>query len=308
MPVKIPDTLPAARTLAEENIFVMTQERSRTQDIRPLRIAILNLMPTKERTETQLLRLIGNTPLQVEATLLRTATYEGANTAREHLEAFYRTLDEVSHERFDGLIITGAPVEQLEFEQVRYWEELERVMRWADGHVFSTLFICWAAQAALYHYYGIEKRALPRKMFGVFEHRVLEPKCRLLRGFDDCFRVPVSRHTEILEADVRRCAALQVLAVSEESGVGLAQSADGRRVFATGHSEYDALTLDAEYWRDVDKGLDVAVPRHYYPNDDPEQPPLVRWRSHANLLFQNWLNYYVYQETPFDLAKLTATT
>ena len=307
MPVKIPDTLPAARTLAEENIFVMTQERSSQQDIRPLRIAILNLMPTKERTETQLLRLIGNTPLQVEATLLRTATYEGTNTAREHLETFYRTLAEVENERFDGLIITGAPVEQMEFAQVRYWEELQQVMRWADTHVFSTLFICWAAQAALYHYYGIQKYPLSDKMFGVFPHRVCDPRSRLLRGFDDQFSIPVSRHTTIREEDVRACSALQVLAVSQESGVGLVSSLDDRRVFATGHSEYDALTLDAEYWRDVDKGIRVSVPRHYYPNDDPDQPPIVRWRGHANLLFQNWLNYYVYQETPFDLAALAAS-
>ncbi len=305
MPVQIPDTLPAAKVLADENIFVMTQERSQAQDIRPLRIAILNLMPTKERTETQLLRVIGNTPLQVEATLLRTATYEGSNTAREHLAAFYRTLGEVENERFDGLIITGAPVEQLDFPQVRYWEELQQVMHWADGHVFSTLFICWAAQASLYHYYGIEKYPLPQKMFGVFEHRVCEPHARLLRGFDDVFCVPVSRHTEIREADVRACPQLQVLAVSEEAGVGLLQSLDGRRVFATGHSEYDPLTLDAEYWRDVDKGVGVAMPKHYYPNDKPDNAPLVRWRGHANLLFQNWLNYYVYQETPYDLSKLS---
>lgn len=304
MPVKIPDALPAAKALTEENIFVMTQERSRRQDIRPLRIAILNLMPTKERTETQLLRLIGNTPLQVEATLLRTATYEGSNTAREHLDAFYRTLGEVEEENFDGLIITGAPVERLEFSQVRYWEELRGMMRWADTHVFSTLFICWAAQAALYHYYGIDKHPLPQKMFGVFEHRVCDPRSRLMRGFDDRFCVPVSRHTEIREADVRARGQLQVLAVSEEAGVGLMQSADGRRVFATGHSEYDPLTLDAEYWRDVDKGIGVSVPRHYYPGDNPDNPPVVRWRSHANLLFSNWLNYYVYQETPFDLSKL----
>lgn len=304
MPVKIPDTLPAARTLAEENIFVMTQERSMQQDIRPLRIAVLNLMPTKERTETQLMRIIGNTPLQVEVTLLRTATYEGSNTAREHLTAFYRTFDEVAQERFDGLIITGAPVEQLDFHQVRYWEELQQVMRWADTHVFSTMFICWAAQAALFHYYGIDKHSLPHKMFGVFEHRVLDARSRLVRGFDDAFWIPVSRHTAIDEADVHACSHLQLLAISQESGIGLIQSVDGRRVFATGHSEYDALTLDAEYWRDVDKGLDVKVPKHYYPGDDPEQPPVVRWRSHANLLFLNWLNYYVYQETPYDLANL----
>ncbi|MCL1854251.1 MAG: homoserine O-succinyltransferase [Clostridia bacterium] len=304
MPVKIPDTLPAARTLADENIFVMRQERSMHQDIRPLRIAILNLMPTKERTETQLLRLIGNTPLQVEATLLRTATYEGTNTAHEHLAAFYCTFSEVAAERFDGLVITGAPVEQIEFVQVRYWEELLRVLEWADRHVFSTLFICWAAQAAMYHYYGIGKHPLPHKMFGVFEHRVCNPLSRLMRGFDDVFSIPVSRHTEIREKDVAACPLLELLAVSGESGVGLAQSTDGRRVFATGHSEYDAMTLDAEYRRDVQKGIGVSVPKHYYPDDDPDKAPVVRWRGHANLLFSNWLNYYVYQETPYDLTRL----
>ena len=304
MPVKIPDALPAAKTLAEENIFVMAQERSIHQDIRPLRIAILNLMPTKERTETQLLRLIGNTPLQVEVTLLRTATYEGKHTAQEHLAAFYCTFSEVASKRFDGLIITGAPVEQIEFVQVRYWAELLQVMEWADMHVFSTLFICWAAQAAMYHYYSIEKYSLPHKMFGVFEHRVCSPRSKLVRGFDDTFHIPVSRHTEIRERDVAACPLLEVLAVSEESGVGLVQSTDGRRVFATGHSEYDAMTLDGEYWRDVEQGIGTAVPKHYYPGDDPGEEPVVRWRSHANLLFSNWLNYYVYQETPYDLTKL----
>ncbi len=306
MPVKIPDGLPAVQTLTEENIFVMPASRSQHQDIRPLKIAILNLMPTKERTETQLMRLIGNTPLQIEVTLLRTATYEGTNTAREHLEAFYRTFDDVCDQRFDGLIITGAPVEQLAFEQVRYWDELKKVMAWADTHVFSTLFICWAAQAALYHYYGIDKHALGAKMFGVFPHKVCDPKSRLLRGLDDPFHIPVSRHTAIDEADVRAVDALQVLAVSEEAGVGLIASRDGRRVFATGHSEYDVDTLAAEYWRDVDKGLSVAVPKHYYPDDDPNQPPMMRWRSHANLVYLNWLNYYVYQETPYDLLELPA--
>ncbi len=304
MPVKIPDTLPAAKVLTEENIFVMTQERSMRQDIRPLRIAILNLMPTKERTETQLMRLIGNTPLQVEVTLLRTATYEGTNTAREHLMTFYRTFEDVAEEHFDGLIITGAPVEQIEFEQVRYWPELQDVMRWADTHVFSTLFICWAAQAAMYHYYGIGKHALPQKMFGVFPHKVLDPRSRLLRGFDDIFSIPVSRHTAIDEADIRACEHLHLLAVSPESGVGLVESLDGRRVFATGHSEYDADTLASEYWRDVDKGLGVAMPKHYFPDDVPDNGPRVSWRGHANLLFQNWLNYYVYQETPYRLEDL----
>lgn len=304
MPVKIPDGLPAAKVLAEENIFVMPQERSVAQDIRPLRIAILNLMPTKENTETQLLRLIGNTPLQVEATLLRTASYESTHTARAHLEAFYRTFDAVSHERFDGLIITGAPVEQLHFSQVHYWQELTDIMAWAKHNVFSTLYICWAAQAALYHHYGIDKYALPEKMFGVFPHRVLDRHSPLMRGLDDVIHIPVSRHTAISQDHVRACDSLELLAASQESGVGIIASRDGRHVFFTGHSEYDAGTLGAEYWRDKDKGLPIRVPRHYFPQDDPDQPPQVTWRSHANLLFLNWLNYYVYQETPYDLAQL----
>ena len=304
MPVCIPDALPAARILASENIFVMTHMRSSHQDIRPLHIAVLNLMPTKEATETQLMRLIGNTPLQVQVTLLRTATYESQHTAAEHLETFYRTLDEVRDERFDGLIITGAPVEQMDFRDVQYWRELERIMAWAKENVFSTLFICWAAQAGLFYHYGIDKRPLSKKMFGVFPHRVLDRSCPLLRGFDDEFFIPVSRHTAIDEDAVRACEQLRVIAASPESGVGLIISRDNRFVFATGHSEYDANTLANEYFRDVNKGLEIDVPKHYFPNDDPSQQPVVRWRSHANLLFQNWLNYYVYQETPFDLSQM----
>ena len=300
MPVCIPDALPAAKTLASENIFVMTRERSAHQDIRPLHIAVLNLMPTKEATETQLLRLIGNTPLQVRVTLLRTATYESQHTPQAHLATFYRTFEEARGERFDGLIITGAPVEQMEFSEVGYWRELERVMAWAEGNVFSTLFICWAAQAGLHHFYGVRKRALKEKMFGVFPHRVLDRSWKLARGFDDVFYIPVSRHTAVDEEAVYASNRLRVVAASEESGVGLIVSADERFVFATGHSEYDAGTLAAEYFRDVRKGLPIAVPRHYFPDDDPSRLPIVRWRSHANLLFQNWLNYYVYQETPYD--------
>ena len=300
MPVCIPDALPAAKVLASENIFVMTRQRSTHQDIRPLHIAVLNLMPTKEATETQLLRLIGNTPLQVHVTLLRTATYESQHTAHRHLSTFYRTFEEVRGEKFDALIITGAPVEQMEFSEVGYWRELERVMAWAKENVFSTLFICWAAQAGLNYFYGIRKRALKEKMFGVFPHRVLDRSCKLVRGFDDEFFIPVSRHTAVDEAAVYASNRLRVVAASEESGIGLIVSDDERFVFATGHSEYDAGTLAAEYFRDVQKGLPIAVPRHYFPNDDPARPPVVRWRSHANLLFQNWLNYYVYQETPYD--------
>ena len=299
MPVCIPDALPAAKVLASENIFVMTRQRSTHQDIRPLHIAVLNLMPTKEATETQLLRLIGNTPLQVHVTLLRTATYESQHTAHRHLSTFYRTFEEVRGEKFDALIITGAPVEQMEFSEVGYWRELERVMAWAKENVFSTLFICWAAQAGLNDFYGIRKRVLKEKMFGVFPHRVLDRSCKLVRGFDDEFFIPVSRHTAVDEAAVYASNRLRVVAASEESGIGLIVSDDERFVFATGHSEYDAGTLAAEYFRDVNRGLPIAVPRHYFPDDDPARPPIVRWRSHANLLFQNWLNYYVYQETPY---------
>ena len=304
MPIKIPDSLPATAILESENIFVMTEYRAMHQDIRPLNIAILNLMPTKEATETQLMRLIGNTPLQINVTLLRTATYESQHTASEHLATFYRTFEEVQSERFDGLIITGAPVEQMDFREVGYWRELERVMAWAKENVFSTLFICWAAQAGLFYHYGIDKRPLSKKMFGVFPHRVLDRSCPLVRGFDDEFFIPVSRHTAIDEDAVRACEQLRVIAASPESGVGLIISRDNRFVFATGHSEYDANTLANEYFRDVNKGLEIDVPKHYFPNDDPSQQPVVRWRSHANLLFQNWLNYYVYQETPFDLSQM----
>jgi homoserine O-succinyltransferase len=282
----------------------MTERRSAMQDIRPLRIAILNLMPTKEATETQLLRLIGNTPLQVEVTLLRTASYSPTNTSQTHLDTFYKTFDEARHELFDGFIITGAPVELMDFEDVRYWDELRRVMDWADRHVYSTLFICWAAQAALFHHYGIGKMELPRKMFGVFAHRVRDRNNPLERGFDDSYYIPVSRHTAVNESSLYACHDLNVLAVSEESGVGLVASRDGRRVFATGHSEYDSDTLDKEYRRDLAKGLPIEKPRHYYPADDDRKSPMVRWRSHASLLFQNWLNYCVYQETPYDLDKL----
>jgi homoserine O-succinyltransferase len=304
MPVKIPDALPATRILSDENIFVMTERRSVHQDIRPLKIAILNLMPTKEATETQLLRLIGNTPLQIEVTLLNTDTYTSANTDSEYLKTFYRTFTDVEEDFFDGLIITGAPVELMDFTDVMYWRELKDIMHWADARVFSTLYICWAAQAGLYYHYGIGKETLKDKISGVYAHRVVKRDSKLVRGFDDVFYIPVSRHTGLIEREVYACRELDVLAVSEEAGIGLAVSSDGRRVFATGHSEYDPDTLHHEYIRDMNKGLPSVPPAHYYPDDDPLNAPVVRWRSHANLLFQNWLNYFVYQETPYDLTEL----
>lgn len=304
MPVKIPDTLPAAATLTSENIFVMTEGRAASQDIRPLRIAIVNLMPTKEATETQLLRLLGNTPLQVEPVFLRTASYTSTHTSKEYLQEFYKTFDQVKNERFDGCIITGAPVEQMEFEQVAYWKELEEVMDWANEHVFSTLYICWAAQAALYHNYGIRKRPLEKKMFGIYRHRVLVKNCKLLRGFDEEFNAPHSRHTEVKKEDVEAVPTLRILAESEEAGVYLIQSEDGRQVFVTGHGEYDADTLEKEFLRDKNAGKPIAPPVNYYPGGDISKPPMVTWRSHANLLYGNWLNYYVYQETPYDLSTL----
>ncbi|MCL4774796.1 MAG: homoserine O-succinyltransferase [Burkholderiaceae bacterium] len=299
MPVRIPSTLPARATLERENVFVMGEERAARQDIRPMRVAILNLMPTKIATETQLLRLLGNTALQVDVTLLHTATHESRNVAADHLLEHYTTFEQVRHEKFDGLVITGAPVEQMPFEEVDYWPEVATIIDWASEAVSSTLNICWGAQAALYHRYGIPKHPLPRKMFGVFEHRTLAPTDRLLRGFDDVFLAPHSRHTEVRRADIERVGEVSILAESDDAGVYLAGSRDGRHVFVTGHSEYDPLTLKAEYDRDVARGLPIEVPRNYYPDDDPSRPPLVRWRGHANLLFANWLNYHVYQVTPF---------
>ncbi len=301
MPVKIPDGLPAGDILAGENIFVMNDERATTQDIRPLRIIIMNLMPTKLATETQLLRVLGNTPLQVEVTLLHTKSYKSRNTDKAHLTAFYRTFDEIEDQLFDGLIITGAPVEQMAFEEVTYWEELCRVMDWAETHVFSTLFICWAAQAALYHFYGIEKRPLPQKLFGVYPHHIITPTHKLVRGFDDTFYAPHSRHTTVSVNDVAAHPELQVLCVSEQAGLYLAASRDGSRIFVTGHSEYDAETLGLEFKRDISAGFPTRPPFHYYPEDDASKPRMVTWRSHGNLLYGNWLNYFVYQETPYDI-------
>ncbi len=300
MPVKIPSTLPARTTLENENIFVMDEDRAIHQDIRALRVAILNLMPTKISTETQILRLLSNSALQVEVTLLNTATHESKNTDAEHLLEHYITFEDIKHEKFDGLIITGAPVEQMPFEEVDYWKELTQIMDWSETNVESTFHICWGAQAALFHKYRIPKYDLPRKMFGVFEHRLLNRTESLMRGFDDIFLAPHSRHTEIRREDVDKVDELQLLAESDEAGVYIVGSKDGRNLYITGHSEYDPLTLKGEYDRDVNKGLPIHVPKNYYPNDDPSKMPNVRWRGHANLLYANWLNYYVYQSTPFD--------
>lgn len=307
MPVKIPETLPARRILESENIFVMGETRAQHQDIRPLQVAILNLMPTKISTETQLLRLLGNSPLQVEITLLHMDSHESKNTPQEHLLNHYQTFEEVRDRKFDGLVVTGAPVEQMPFEQVDYWPELQAVFDWSDTNVFSTFHICWGAQAALYHRYGVPKYQLPHKMFGVFPHRIVSPNEMLLRGFDDEFLAPHSRHTEIRAADVERVPELKLLAVSDEAGVYIAASRDRRHIYITGHSEYDPLTLKAEYDRDVSRGLAINVPQNYYPDDDPSQPPQVRWRGHAHLLYANWLNYYVYQDTPYNLDEIPST-
>lgn len=304
MPVKIQNGLPAIRTLGRENVFVMTEERAMTQDIRPLRILVLNLMPAKVTTETQLLRVLGNTSLQVEVVFMRTSSYLSKNADPKHLETFYTTFEEARNERWDGLIITGAPVEQMPFEQVNYWDELVRIFEWARVNVYSTFCICWAAQAALNYFYGIQKQPTDHKVFGVFEHVVTDSKNKLTRGFDDVFYAPHSRHTTIDTAEVKSCRSIEVLADSPQAGLYLAASTDGRLVFATGHSEYDADTLKSEYDRDILAGHDIGVPANYFENDDPLKPIVVRWRAHANLLFSNWLNYCVYQETPYDLAEL----
>ncbi|CAM3401414.1 MULTISPECIES: homoserine O-acetyltransferase MetA [Saccharibacillus] len=305
MPIKVPDNLPAMEVLLKENIFVMDESRAYSQDIRPLRIAILNLMPTKETTETQLLRLIGNTPLQVDVVLLYPSSHTSKNTSEEYLNTFYKTFDEIKHKRFDGMIITGAPVEQLEFEQVSYWDEIRQIFEWSKKNVTSTLHICWASQAGLYHHFGVNKIPLADKCFGVFPHTMNKTNVQLLRGFDECFFVPHSRHTDVQREDILRSPELEILAESEEAGVYLVATRDGKQIFATGHSEYDPLSLKWEYDRDIAKGMDIPVPRNYFPNDDPTRKPLSSWRAHANLLFSNWLNYYVYQETPFDQVDLT---
>lgn len=304
MPIKIPDDLPALAVLHSENVFAMSDSRAYHQDIRPLQIAILNLMPTKIATEIQILRLLGNTPLQVDITLLHMKSHQCKNTPEEHLTKFYNTFEDVSDRKFDGLIITGAPVEHLAFEDVTYWDEMAAIMEWSKHHVYSTLHICWAAQAGLYYHYGIPKYSLDHKVFGVFPHRINQKKCRLLRGFDDEFYAPHSRHTEIRREDFLGIQDLEILSESQTSGIYIVGSKTGRQIFVTGHSEYDPLTLKSEYDRDIGKGLSIAVPQNYFPNDDPSQNPIIKWRGHANLLFSNWLNYYVYQETPFDLKEL----
>jgi len=301
MPLNISDNLPAVKILEKENIFVMKETRAVHQDIRPLQILIFNLMPVKITTETQILRLLSNTPLQVEITLIYTKMHLSKNTPREHLDSFYKTFDDISIHKYDGLIITGAPIEHLEFEQVDYWDEMVKIMDWADHHVTSTMFICWASQAGLYHHYGIPKYMRNEKMFGVFRHKIYSRTNLLTRGFDDYFLAPHSRYTEVRKEDIEKVNDLEILADSEEAGIYLVATRDLRRIFITGHSEYDPLTLKSEFDRDVAKGLDIRIPENYYLNDDPGQTPIVRWRSHASLLFSNWLNYCVYQVTPYLL-------
>ena len=301
MPIKIPDSLPASRILQNENIFVMTEHRAAHQDIRPLKIAILNLMPKKIETETQLLRLLSNSPLQVDIELLQTRSHVSKNTPSEHLFKFYKTFEDVRDQRFDGMIITGAPVEQMPFEQVEYWDELCEIMEWSKHSVHSTLHICWGAQAGLYYHYGINKYSLEEKLFGVFQHRLLVENHPLTRGFDEEFWVPHSRHTTVSRKELAHIPELQILTNSKQAGVHMAVSRDGRQVFVTGHSEYDRDTLANEYFRDLQKGLPIHMPENYFPQNDPSQPPTFRWRGHANLLFCNWLNYFVYQTTPYDI-------
>ena len=306
MPIKVSDSLPAIEILNNENIFVITETRALTQDIRPLEIAVLNLMPTKVETETQLLRVLGNTPLQINVQFLNTKTYVSKNTSKSHIETFYKTFDDIKDSKFDGLIITGAPVEKMAFEDVDYWDELCQIMEWSKKNVTSTFHICWGAQAALYYHYGVPKHDVPSKVFGIFEHTVVPDKKHkmLLRGFDDTFFAPHSRHTCVLKEDIEKVPALEILAESKEAGVYIVTDKDERRFFITGHSEYDADTLKKEYVRDVNKGLPIEVPVNYFPDDNPENDPLVKWRSHANLLFSNWLNYFVYQTTPYDIKEI----
>lgn len=304
MPLTLPDKLPAIELLKKENIFVMDTTRAASQDIRPLRIAVLNLMPLKITTETDLVRLLSNSPLQIELSFMKVKSHTSKNTPIEHMQAFYTDFEEMRQHKYDGFIITGAPVEHLDFEEVGYWEEMTEIFEWARHNVTSTLYICWAAQAGLYHYYGVPKYPLEKKMFGIFKHTVANAELPIFRGFDDEFYVPHSRHTEVRREDIERCPELNILAESEESGVYMVMAREGREIFLTGHSEYSPLTLDTEYRRDLGKGLPIEMPQHYYPNDDPEQPPLVRWRGHANLLFNNWLNYYVYQATPYRLEDI----
>ncbi len=301
MPIRIPNDLPAAQVMQQENIFVMKHQRATTQHIRPLEIVVLNLMPTKIVTETQFTRLLGNTPLQVNLELMHTSTHRSKNVSEEHLLTFYKTFEELKDRKFDGMVITGAPVELMDFEDVDYWDELCRIMEWSKTHVHSTLHICWGAQAGLYYHYGINKQPLDKKLFGVYPHRADYKRSILLRGFDDTFYVPHSRHTTVRRADIEAVPGLKILASSDEAGVYAVMNKNGHHIFITGHSEYDPLTLQTEYLRDKNLGKPIDVPENYYPNDDDTKEPIVRWRGHANLLFSNWLNYFVYQTTPYDI-------
>ena len=305
MPINIPNSLPARKQLESENIFVMTEKRALKQDIRPLHLVILNLMPKKIVTETQLLRRLGTSPLQVKIDLMCTSSHQSKNTPEEHLLAFYSTFEQLKENKYDGMIITGAPVEHLEFEQVDYWEELCEIMKWSLTNVTSTLHICWGAQAGLYYHYGIQKYPLKEKLFGVYEHRVVRKNTKLLRGFDEYFYAPHSRHTENRREDIKAVPELKIMADSSEAGPYIIQRNGGKHIFVTGHSEYDAQTLHEEYMRDLDKGLAIQIPKNYYPGDNPKNPPRVTWRSHSHLLFSNWLNYYVYQTTPYDIERIT---
>ena len=307
MPIKIPNDLPAVQTLESENIFVMTERRAITQDIRPLKILMLNLMPKKIETETQFARILGNTPLQVELELIHTSTHQSKNVAPEHLLSFYKTFEDVKHRNFDGMIITGAPLEYFAYEEVEYWDELKEIMEWTKTHVQSTMYVCWGAFAGLYYHYGIDKVFTNEKMFGVFPHEVEYKKSILFRGFDDIFMVPQSRHITLPREEIEKVRGLKILASSKETGVYAVSTKNGRQIFVTGHSEYDAETLKTEYLRDLSQGKPIHVPVNYFPNDDPTKPPIVSWRAHAHLLFSNWLNYFVYQSTPYDIDKVTPT-
>lgn len=302
MPIKVQSNLPAKKIMEEENIFVMDENRAISQDIRPLQIAILNLMPLKEDTEVQLLRSLSNTPLQVDITFLTTATYIGKNTPASHLDKFYLTYEEVKNQKFDGLLITGAPVEMMEFEEVQYWDELVKIMEWSKKNITSTLHLCWGAQAGLYYHYGIQKKRLKEKMFGVFQHQVLHRKVPFVRGFDDVFYIPHSRHTYVEKEEIEKNKELTILAESHEAGVLIVMAGNGKQIFVMGHPEYDRMTLDTEYKRDLERGMDIAIPKNYYLDDNPGKKPLLRWRGHANTMYTNWLNYYVYQVTPYELT------
>ena len=304
MPIKIPNLLPAKDILINENIFVMPEERALSQDIRPMRVAVLNLMPLKIETELHILRLLSNTPLQVEIDLVKTSTYISKNTSADHLNQFYKTFDEIKNDKYDGMIMTGAPVEQMDFEEVLYWDEMKGIMDWASENVTSVLYICWAAQAGLYHHYGIPKHPLNEKLFGVYKHHVCNREYPIIRGFDDVFSVPHSRNTEIKRTDIEKVNELEIVSDSEKAGIYIVAAKNKSRIFVTGHSEYDLLTLQTEYERDLKKGLNITVPENYFPDDDPKKKPIVNWRSHGSLLFSNWLNYYLYQETPYDVHQI----